>query len=683
MLFMNGDNQNLYYKIQYSDHLFLTSSMTFQGRLYRPILIAGMVLLCACASNKAKNLEGLQIAVLSDVHLQDVHGKFQDIDYHGIKNPKDGKYALIRTMGSQLHSTRIFNENYFAFLTALDNVAQRNIKYVIMPGDYSDDGQAVHIRGLKKILEQYSKTYGISFFLANGNHDVVRPFGRENGKNDFLGSGGKPQPIMSTTGLYKPDPVWENPVIITKDIKNLGYSEITGLLGDFGFFPKKDHIYWETPFSHYDYGSYSFEKAERSSSLKNRSYTIPGNGIPVPDISYLVEPVNGLWLLALDGNTYLRKENAEGKPIYTNNGTGYNNVIKYRKYLIDWVAKVAEEAEKRGKKLIAFSHYPMVDFNDGATESINKLTIGEKLQIQRVPKEEVAQLFADAGLKIHFGGHMHINDTGVITTEKENTLINIQVPSLAAYLPAYKILTIGKNNIMDVETIVMDSVPDFDDFFELYEQEYKFLDSIGDSTIWNKKILTSKTYREFMDWHLRELVRLRFLKKEWPTEFKDFLLSVSGDELLALSQDTSNLPLREVLKKLRADTQRSSNYWKNAIKEAEENALSFKNFGEWSGFDLFLDLYRLRSADQLAFSDIGQDRSAAYGSIINSFLKNKDIGMDNDPLKTDMVEFMSIFKKFSNGAPSDHFEINLDTGEIFSIINGEHHKYNSYGQQEK
>src|SRR5690606_4486556 len=155
--------------------------MVFSGKLYRSIIIIGLVVLCTCSPNKAKKIEGLQIAVLSDVHLQDVYGKFQDIDYHGIKNPKDGKYVLIRTMGAQLRSTRIFNENYFAFLAALDDVAQRNIKYVIMPGDFSDDGQTIHIRGLKKILEQYSKTYGISFFLTDGNHDVVRPFGRENG----------------------------------------------------------------------------------------------------------------------------------------------------------------------------------------------------------------------------------------------------------------------------------------------------------------------------------------------------------------------------------------------------------------------------------------------------------------------------------------------------------------------
>lgn len=642
-----------------------------------------MVLFCACSQNKTDKIEGLQIAVLSDMHLQDVYGEFRDIDYQGIKNPKDGKYVLIRTMGTQLRSTRIFNENYFAFLAALDNVAQRNIKYVIVPGDFSDDGQAIHIRGLKKILAHYSNSFGISFFLIDGNHDVVQPFGRESGKNDFLGHGGKPQPIMSVPHIYKPNLDVENPVIITQDIKDLGYSEITGLLGDFGFFPKKEYAYWETPFSNYDYDSYNFQEAKKSASLEKRSYTIPSNGIPIPDISYLVEPVDGLWLLALDGNTYLKKEDAEGKPIYVNNGTGYNNVIKYRPYLVDWVAKVAQEAERRGKKLIAFSHYPMVDFNDGATELIRKLTIGEKLQAERAPKEEVAQLFADAGIKVHFGGHMHINDTGIRTTEKGNTLLNIQVPSLAAYLPAYKILTIGGNNTMDIETVVMDSVPGYDEFFELYKQEYNYLDSIGNGNIWNREILTSKSYREFTDWHLRELVRLRFLPQEWPAEFKDFMLSISGDELLALSQSNTTLPLKKLLKKMRDDPKKSSSYWEKAIRKAKESGLSFEKFENWSGFDLFLDLYRLRSADQLAFPDIGSDRLKEYDLIINSFLNDNQTIQENDDMKMEMIELMSIFQKFSNGAPSDHFELNLDTGEIFSLKDGERHKYNSYEQQEK
>jgi 3',5'-cyclic AMP phosphodiesterase CpdA len=97
----------------------------------------------------------VQIAFLSDVHFQDLYGSFSDNDFKGIINPKTGKPTILRTMDSQLHSTRIFNENYFAFLKALDDIAAKGIKIVAMPGDFSDDGQAYNLRGLHKILENY------------------------------------------------------------------------------------------------------------------------------------------------------------------------------------------------------------------------------------------------------------------------------------------------------------------------------------------------------------------------------------------------------------------------------------------------------------------------------------------------------------------------------------------------
>ncbi|WP_449400151.1 metallophosphoesterase [Chryseobacterium wanjuense] len=117
--------------------------------------------------------KSVQIAFLSDVHFQDLYGSFSDHDFKGIINPKTGKPTILRTMDSQLHSTRIFNENYFAFLKALDDIAAKGIKIVAMPGDFSDDGQAYNIRGLHKILEKYHKKYGIDFYITTGNHDPV------------------------------------------------------------------------------------------------------------------------------------------------------------------------------------------------------------------------------------------------------------------------------------------------------------------------------------------------------------------------------------------------------------------------------------------------------------------------------------------------------------------------------
>ena len=635
------------------------------------ILILTLVTGSSCASKKIINTEELQIAVIADVHLQDVYGQLKDSDYKGLRNPKNGKYALIRTMGSQLRSTRIFNENYFAFLAALDDVAKRNVKYVLLPGDFSDDGQPLHIRGLKRILDHYSGLYGISFFMITGNHDVVQPYDHNDGKTDFLGKGGKPQPVMSQADLYISDSGKEHPAIISSDIQNLGYEGITTLLGDFGFFPRKDDFYWATPFSDYTYSGYDYKKAKRSASLGKRSYLIPLNDVPLPDVSYLVEPVKGLWILALDANTYLKKEIQKNDKAasfdYPNTGKGHDNLLNEKKYLSDWVGKVTRQAEQLDKTLIAFSHYPMVDFNNDANTHIENLLVGGKMQLKRVPDENVARMFADAGLKIHFGGHMHMNDTGIRTTSQGNTLVNIQVPSLAAYMPAYKLISFKDNGIVQVNTIGIDSVPDFDQFFPLYEQEHDYLISIGSKNIWNKDILSSKNYNEFITWHLKELVRLRLVKSEWPSEFADFLLDISGDDLLLLSQLDKDESFEKVLNNLQDDTELAAIYRAESVQKLLEKGIDPGQYAKWSGFDLLFDLYRLRSADELAYKDIGGDRLGQYEFMISSYLNREGLVLNDNPVQGGLFEFMSILQKFLNGEPSEHFQINLKSGKVISL----------------
>lgn len=644
--------------------------MIFQRHFCILLVITSFIIGSSCATIKTKHSDSVKLAVLADVHLSDVYGQLQDSDYKGLKLNPNGEYAVIRTMESQLHSTRIFNENYFAFLSALDDVVNREIKYVLLPGDFSDDGQPIHIKGLKNILDYYSSTYGLQFFLITGNHDVVQPFNHKDGKTDFLGNGGKSQPIMSQPGMYTSDMEREHPVIISSDIQNLGYGEITRFLGDYGFFPNKEYIYWETPFSKYSYDNYNFDKARKTADLVNRSFQIPTNDLPIPDISYLVEPVEGLWLLALDANTYIQEKIINGNKAqleYPNTGLGLNNLLTDKKYLLDWVRKVADNARKQKKTLIAFSHYPMVEFNDGATSDMEELLVGSKMQISRVPNKKVAQLFAEAGLKLHLGGHMHINDTGVAVSDEGNTLFNIQTPSLAAYKPAYKILTLKDGGFAEVETVVIDTVPRYMEFFELYRQEYGFLEDIGDVGIWNKDVLSSKNYVEFMDWHLKELVRLRFLPNEWPLEFKDFVVGLSGKELLLLSQTDTSINLKEVWKNYRENPEKVMAALNLAKGKTLKQQINFDGLDDWSGYDFLLDLYRLRSADDLALNDIGLNRSNQYQFIIDSFLNNPTFKGNTDNTKRRMLLLMSIFNQFLNGAPSDHFQLDLNTGSIISL----------------
>ncbi|MUP36772.1 metallophosphoesterase family protein [Labilibaculum euxinus] len=609
-------------------------------KILQCLLLAILLIGSNACEEKLQTNESIQIAFMADVHLNDIYGEFQDCDYKGVVNPANGKFVIARTMEAQLNSTRIFNENYFAFLAALDDVVKRNIKFVVLPGDFSDDGQPFNVRGLKKILDSYSDKYGIKFIATTGNHDPVRPFAMDAGKKDFLGAGGKPQVIMSADSLYVPLSAEENPVVVTKDICRMGYEEVITTLGDFGFFPKKEDLYWETPFTSYTYNDYAFDKAFDQSSLNNRNYSIPPFNASIPDVSYLVEPVRGVWFLAIDANVYVPNNNAETDSLNADNyegaSAGYSNVLTHKKHLIKWVKKVSSEADRLGKTLIVFSHYPMIDFNDDASPHIKNLMGEGKMQLHRVPDEDVARTFAEAGIKLHFGGHMHINDTGIRKYENGTGLVNVQIPSLAAYIPAYKILTVKNKNLMEVETVVIDSVPRFKELFPIYEQEYSYLKKSGTKDIWNKDILSATTYHEFTNWHLKELVRLRFLKKDWPAEFRDFLLNATGKELLNYTNST---------------------------------AVDSSLFENWTGFGMIFDFYRLRSADKLAIKDIGLDRIKQYQIIIESLLQNqKDSNSLTNKVQNDFYEFAEIFHHFLNGAPADHFQIDLKNAELVDLV---------------
>lgn len=590
------------------------------------------LLFLSCISFSAQQ-KPVQIAFLADVHFQDLYGEFSDSDFKGIVNPKTGKKTILRTMDSQLHSTRIFNENYFAFLAALDDIAKRNIKIVALPGDYTDAGQAYNLRGLQKILDEYQRKYGIRFLITTGNHDPVGPFLKQGGKSDFMNENGDELSIVSDEKFIENK---DQKVIVTKDIAMSGYLEILSELKDFGFSPSDKDLFWQTPFSKDFYQNYSFKNAQKDAEYSQRMYEV-SPGFSVPDFSYVVEPVKGIWLLAIDGNTYIPKnlnENPNNESNYKGASVGYNNVLTNKKHLFSWVKKISEEAEKHRKVLIAFTHYPILDYNDGASEDIKNLLGKNEWQMDRVPKDEVAELFAGAGLKLHFAGHMHINDTGIKKFDDGKMLVNIQVPSLAAYIPGYKILTVNSHDKFEVETVSIEKVPRFNELFPLYEREYEFLKTKSPKQIWNKEILKTKNYKDFTAFHLKELVRLRFVPSEWPKDFIEKASKLNGEDLLNLSLGNLNKSEKVSSKKLR----------------------------KWKFNEVLLNLYQLQSADELARKDISEKRLSQYRILQDNFRKLQTHDEFLNKLKT----FFSIVEKLSSGDVSAKFSIDFEKGKIIS-----------------
>ena len=530
-----------------------------------------------------------QIAFISDAHIQDV----------------DGHAERVRSMEVQVQSTRLFNENYYALLAALDDVARRNIRWVVLPGYLTDNGQFFNQQKIKNILHSYTQRKGMRFFVTTGNHDPALPLGLMHKNAHFLAADGSR---------------------VTREDSCAGYVSQMECYADFGFFPRKDDCYWESPFTSYTYDKYSYEDACRESVLTNRTYTLC-DSLTATDASYLVEPVDGLWLLAIDGGVYLPKEMKDGKWSYQGSSAGYNLVLKHKPFLLPWVRKVVEEAQKRHKTLVAFSHYPLVDFNDGVSEHVRRIWGDRRFDLHRVPEAEVSEAFLQAGLRLHFAGHMHVNDTGIWEGKDGKHLYNIQVPSIATYVPAYKILTIESDEVFRVETVALDTVPGFDSLFPLYRAEYQSDSLKGHSPVWNKEILSARTYGEFCDYQFRDLVRLRFIPRDLPESWRACLDFTGARMLEAVSGE-----------------------------DKSDDA----DWTDWCMKDLVLDLYRLRYAERLALKDIPETRLAAYRYLFDHARIS--------PLRSAEVEIVNglgtLFLAFLNGEPCQNFVIDLEKDAI-------------------
>ncbi len=577
-----------------------------------------------------------EVAFLADIHLQDVYAELNSAEFKGVLNPKNGKYATIRTMKSQLNSTRLFNENYFALISALEDLKEKGIKLVVLPGDFTDDGQPMNVLALKKILDHYSQNSEMRFFLTTGNHDPVKPFGGIAGKRDFLGVDGSEQAIAGDKNRF---PMTKT--AISDQINYWGYQEITHALSRFGFFPSEKDLFWSHPFQELEVDEYSFAKAKETSKLEYRVVHINSSELAIPDASYVVEPVEGLWLLALDANVYVQQEGE-----WKGSSLGFNQAIDAKKHQLDWIKKVSLEAKKRGKTLISFSHYPLVDFHEQASEEMKILFGNQKFQLARVPSKSISEHYASAGIKLHFAGHMHINDTGIFQSlNNQLTLFNIQVPSLAAFPPAYKIAAFDDQQQVEIETITLNQVDNMQEFFDLYQLEHRWLEENQDPGIWDRSILSSKDYFEYTRNHLLGLTKSRFIPADWPENLASLLQNLGPKEFLIWSK------LQE--------------------KEAEEFLQKSLKPQHQTGtlnpdpLQVIDDFYLIKNGDEIGKRIIPTERLEYYQAI---FSQNQTKTTSQFyPLNQTLHQFFVIFEKLFNSQPSDHFKIDLQENRIEKI----------------
>jgi hypothetical protein len=500
-------------------------------------------------------------------------------------------------------------------------------------------------------LDEYVKRHQMRFFITTGNHDPVSPFQSPGGKSDFMNETGAAQAISSEISVLRN---FEGELAISPQLVQWGYPEIINELQEFGFSPSEKDLFWTHPFIKLDYEAYSYAKASQLSELEYRTFSIDKGKLLIPDASYLVEPAEGLWLLAIDGNVYL-PDSRSGN--YTSSSIGFNLTKDQKNHQLDWIKNVVAEAKRLNKTLISFSHYPLVDFNNGASGELKALFGPSKFQLNRVPTLETSKSYLDAGISVHFAGHMHSNDTGVFEDSLGNQLVNIQVPSLAAFPPAYKLLSFPLEDLIQIETEILDSVSGMDEFFDLYQMEWnKNKAELGER--WNQEILTSKSYLEYTEFHLDELIRLRFLEADWPEPIRSTVQNWNLQDLTYWAGLGSEELSDQFLSKSVLDSMQIL----VTQERFELDQKTWELLSEEPGKTILGDFYRLKNGGDLAFNAENEFRYSLYSKIFEYVIPFKQPG--DSELEKQLILFSKIFQKIQNGLPSDDFFIDLKKKEL-------------------
>ncbi|MEZ9786463.1 hypothetical protein AB4339_16580 [Vibrio breoganii] len=284
---------------------------------------------------------------------------------------------------------------------------------------------------------------------------------------------------------------------------------------------------------------------------------------------------------------------------------------------------------------------------------------------------------------------MHYNSTTITpSNDGTNHLINIQAPSIAAYVPAYKLMTLDNSDTVKVETVVLEDVRGYDELFEHYEQEYQVAETFKEGKPWDYNILDAKSYVEMNDYHIQGLTKFKWLGN-WPGVAAPVLQNISGSQMLILSQLETDITLCELsqiidlpgnhdecLERYGLSDQWMKDWNTATIKAqqfARENNQSLNEF-TWSGLDMATGFYRLRNADELAieYGHTFEDYIPQY-ALVSKALSEMDVNILDevgsehpvgDAFKKEFGIIFTVAQMLYDRAPSNDFLIDRATGAV-------------------
>lgn len=571
-----------------------------------------------------------RIAVIADAHFHDLHA---DYGHAGIV--RDGSRMTLRLLADTARSTRVFNESDFALRHALDRIVADDIRHVVLLGDYSDDGQLETVRGVKRVLDGYAAKFGMRFYATVGNHDIFGAAGRHRSKR-FMNEDGSYSVVSSDAAVRDRG---ARAILEDERMYCAGYPDGLKAMADFGFYPRPGDLHWETPFGG------SGDPADRLyevCSPDGRSRRA------LMDASYLVEPFAGIWLMMIDANVFVPVDgvrSGDAGDLADSTSAGWNAMLVHKRFILDWMKDVSSRARRAGKCLLAFSHYPVLDPLDATAEDELAL-LGRTGMVERIPGHAVAEALIDAGIEVHFSGHLHVNDTARYARNGA-FLVNVAMPSLVAFPCAYKVISVEEQQLQ-IETVGIGEMRPDTRLRQAYETEIAAtgLDAGG--------MPRASDYGTFLSEHLGHLVGRRFLKREWPKDIAALLRGMNLADIAALALIGEPVAIADAAAAVSAlDIDRLHDVL---------GGETIDRLRQVSAMDMLRDWYRLRMASELAQEWIPEERMALYRAVGRLYADGN--WPDGQAAQARFALIFRMLEKFAFGLPSNHFSIDRRTGEI-------------------
>jgi len=170
-------------------------------------------------------------------------------------------------------------------------------------------------------------------------------------------------------------------------------------------------------------------------------------------LSYVAEPSEGIWLLALDACRYL--ENPEdGHPLTDGRFNGES---------LGWIMKVLEKARSEGRMVIAMMHHGVIEHYKGQEKHYGEYLVDDY--------PEIGGLLAANGVKVVFTGHYHAQDIAFMDYGKNTFLFDIETGSLVTYPCPVRTITLNGQQ-MQIRSDFISSTPSHPYNFREYSYDY-------------------------------------------------------------------------------------------------------------------------------------------------------------------------------------------------------------------